>query len=69
MVKNMGTVDRVVRVALGIALLAFALFGPADIGWKWIGFIGIVPLATSVVSFCPAYRLLGIRTCTPETAS
>jgi hypothetical protein len=56
--KNVGLVDRVARALIGLALLAWAVMGGPL--WAWIG---IVPLATAVFSFCPAYRLLGIRTC------
>jgi hypothetical protein len=58
MTKNMGLIDRVLRAAVGIALIAWALTGGPV--WTWIG---VVPLLTSVVSFCPAYALLGIHTC------
>lgn len=60
---NMGSIDRLLRVILGLALLAFAFFGPADIAWKWVGYIGVVPLLTAAIGWCPAYTLLGIRTC------
>jgi hypothetical protein len=60
---NMGSIDRLLRVILGLALLAFAAFGPADIAWKWVGYIGVVPLLTAAIGWCPAYTLLGIRTC------
>ena len=58
MTKNIGLIDRVLRAAIGIALIVWALAGGPV--WAWIG---IVPLLTSAVSFCPAYALLGIRTC------
>lgn len=61
MVKNMGMVDRILRVVVGIALLAFAIAGPADIAWKWVGFIGIVPLVTALIGWCPLYTVLGIK--------
>ena len=59
---NEGTVDRILRVVLGIALLAWVLTGPQE-GWRLLGWIGIVPLVTGLVGFCPLYRLLGFRTC------
>ena len=62
MTKNVGSVDRIVRIVAGLALIAFALFGPAEIGWKWVGFIGVVPILTAFVGVCPAYSLFGIRT-------
>ena len=56
--RNVGLIDRLLRAAVGIALIAWALTtGPV---WAWIG---VVPLLTAVFSFCPAYTLLGIRTC------
>ena len=63
MTRNVGSVDRIVRIVAGLALIAFALFGPAEIGWKWVGFIGVVPILTAFAGVCPAYSLFGIRTC------
>jgi hypothetical protein len=51
--------DRLIRVAIGLALLALVFVGP-KVAWGWIG---IVPLATGLVGFCPLYRLLGVSTC------
>ncbi len=59
MTANEGTLDRTIRVVLGIALVAVALVGP-KIPW---GFIGVVPLLTGLVGFCPLYRLVGLSTC------
>ena len=59
---NMGSADRIIRIVLGLALIAFALFGPADIAWKWVGWIGVVPLVTSFVGWCPLYTVLGLKT-------
>ena len=57
MEKNIGQTDRIIRAVIGIALILWALTGgPA---WAWIG---ILPLATAGISFCPAYRLLGMHT-------
>lgn len=63
MTANMGTVDRVVRVIVGLALIAFALgmIAPGT-GWNWIGWIGVVPLLTAVLGTCPAYSMLGCST-------
>jgi hypothetical protein len=60
MTANIGTADRVVRILLGIVLLAlvFLLEG----GVRWIGLIGLVLIATAFVRYCPAYGLLGLRT-------
>jgi len=59
MTPNVGTIDRTLRIIGGLALIALAAFG--QIG-AW-GYIGIVPLATGLFRFCPAYTLLGLRTC------
>ncbi|MDR3437903.1 MAG: DUF2892 domain-containing protein [Telmatospirillum sp.] len=58
MTRNVGTIDRVARAVIGLALIAWALMGGPV--WAWVG---VVPLATAVVSFCPAYALLGLKTC------
>ncbi|HEY9277796.1 MAG TPA: DUF2892 domain-containing protein [Methylotenera sp.] len=59
MKANVGSVDRFVRIVAGLALIAWVLFanGPT---WAWIG---VLPLATGLFSFCGAYSLLGINTC------
>ena len=57
MTKNMGNVDRVVRVVLGVGLLAWGYMEQ-----NWLGAIGIVPLATAVIGWCPAYAPFGIKT-------
>ncbi len=59
MEKNVGSLDRILRIIVGIALIALVFVGPqTPFGW-----IGVVPLATALIGWCPAYRLLGIRTC------
>lgn len=56
---NEGTVDRALRVVVGVVLLALAFVGPKTP----FGFLGIVPLATGLLGSCPLYTLLGISTC------
>lgn len=57
--KNVGTLDRALRIGAGLALIALAATG--TIGpWGWIG---IVPLGTGLLGWCPAYTLFGIKTC------
>ena len=56
--SNIGALDRVLRIVVGLVLIFLAFWGPET---PW-GYIGIVPLATAFVGFCPAYRLLGICT-------
>ena len=57
--KNEHTVERVLRVALGLGLISLAVVGPRT---PW-GFLGIVPLATGLLGSCPLYTLFGISTC------
>jgi hypothetical protein len=58
--ENVGDTDRVIRVVAGVAILClfFLLQGDA----RWIALLGIVPLATGVIRWCPAYRLFGFTT-------
>ncbi len=60
---NEGTIDRVLRVVLGIALIALALTK----GWLW-AWIGVVPLLTGAMGVCPLYLLFGINTCGAKKA-
>ncbi|MBL9013735.1 MAG: DUF2892 domain-containing protein [Myxococcales bacterium] len=59
MMTNEASFDRVLRVVLGIVLLALVFVGPRT-PWGWLG---LVPLATGLAGFCPLYRLVGIDTC------
>ncbi len=63
MTKNEGLLDRVVRVVVGLALIAspLGLYG-ADYASLW-GWIGAVPLLTGVIGWCPGYSLIGVKTC------
>lgn len=63
MTANVGSIDRILRVVAGIALIAFAIMAPESIGWKWVGYFGIVPLLTGLAGTCPAYSLIGLNTC------
>ena len=57
--RNEGSLDRLLRIVAGVVLLALVFVGPhTPLGW-----IGIVPLLTGIVGFCPAYKILGINTC------
>jgi hypothetical protein len=57
--RNEHTIDRLLRVCLGIALLALVVVGPKS---YW-GLLGLVPLATGLIGSCPLYTVLGISTC------
>jgi hypothetical protein len=59
MIPNVGSTDKIVRIAVGAILILLALVG--TIGW-W-GWIGIVLIATGLMNWCPAYTLFGIKTC------
>jgi Protein of unknown function (DUF2892) len=59
MPQNEGTIDRALRVILGLVLIALVFVGPQTT-WGWVG---VVPLLTGLVGFCPLYRLVGINTC------
>jgi Protein of unknown function (DUF2892) len=60
---NVGSIDRMLRVVIGLALIAFAIpLGFPQTGWNWIGWIGVVPIITAIVGNCPGYSLLGFST-------
>ena len=60
---NVGLIDRVARIAIGLVLIAYAIpIGFAPTGWNWVGWIGVVPLLTAIFGFCPLYTLLGVST-------
>lgn len=56
---NVGTPDRVLRVVIGLVLIALAATGHGGM----VGWLGVVLLATGLFRFCPAYALLGVNTC------
>ena len=65
MPRNEGTIDRVLRVIVGLAIISLVFVGPkTPLGW-----LGVVPLLTGIVGFCPAYALFGIRTCRLQNKS
>ena len=64
MKSNVGGIDRILRIVLGIALIALTLTGTIGL-WGWIG---VVPLATAAMGSCPLYTLLGLSTCPVKTS-
>ncbi len=60
MIKNIHPIERVIRVTVGGVLASMAFWGPEN---KWF-LIGIVPVLTGLMGWCPPYQLLGINTCT-----
>jgi hypothetical protein len=64
MSKNVGGLDRVVRIILGLLLIAYAIpLGFQHTGWNAVGWIGVIPLLTAVVGTCPLYSIVGVSTC------
>jgi hypothetical protein len=61
---NEGTIDRAVRIVLGLGILSLAITGPQSP----LGYLGLVPLATGLIGFCPLYKVLGISTCAVKKA-
>jgi Protein of unknown function (DUF2892) len=59
MTCNVGGIDRILRAIVGLGLISLAFLGPQS-PWGWLG---IVPLATAVLGWCPPYALLGFSTC------
>jgi hypothetical protein len=59
MKMNAGTIDRILRVLIGIGLLSLALTGPKTA----FGYIGIIPVLTGLFGYCPVYTVLGVNTC------
>lgn len=58
MTKNVGGIDKILRIVVGIGLIVWALAGGPV--WAWIG---LLPLATGLMGWCPAYKLIGANTC------
>jgi hypothetical protein len=57
MKKNVGSADKVIRIILGVAIIAFGIYSQS-----WWGLVGIVPLFTAFIGWCPAYNLIGVST-------
>ncbi len=59
MPTNEGTIDRALRIIVGLGILSLVFVGPQT-PWGWIG---VVPLLTGLVGYCPAYSIFGLNTC------
>lgn len=59
MKKNVGNIDRIARIVIGVALLSLTVIGPKTL---W-GLIGIIPVVTATFSFCPLYPIFGFSSC------
>ena len=61
MSKNVGSIDSILRVLLGLVLIAYAIpVGFPSTGWNWVGWIGVLPILTALVGNCPAYSVFGV---------
>lgn len=60
--RNEHIIERVIRVVLGVAILSLAYFGPQT---PW-AFLGVIPLITGLLGFCPLYKVIGFSTCSGE---
>ena len=67
MTKNVGGIDRVLRIVVGLALIA-GFFLNTDGAYRWAYLLGIIPLATGLLSTCPLYSILGVSTCPVKRA-
>jgi hypothetical protein len=59
MKQNIGNTERIIRAIVGIGLISLVFVGPQTV-WGWIG---VIPLGTAIIGWCPPYALLGINTC------
>jgi hypothetical protein len=64
MKQNVHNIERVIRIIVGLGLISLVFAGPQSV-WGWIG---VVPLATGILGWCPPYSLLGINTCGTKKA-
>lgn len=65
---NVGGIDRILRIIVGLLLISLVFFGEQIIGQNVVwGWIGVIPLATGIFKFCAAYKLIGLSTCAKET--
>lgn len=62
MTRNVGNAERVIRVIIGLAILSLAFVGPKS---PW-AFLGVIPILTGLLGWCPPYSLLGINTCSKK---
>ncbi|WP_297322589.1 DUF2892 domain-containing protein [uncultured Bartonella sp.] len=61
MVHNLGSVDRIIRVIIGLVLLSLVFF--LDSRARWFGLIGLIPLVTAAIGYCPLYKIFGLSSC------
>ncbi len=56
--KNMGQVDRIIRAVIGVVVMVFGVMYHS-----WLGAIGLIPLITAGIGFCPLYKIIGFKSC------
>ena len=61
MTQNVGGIDRILRIVAGLAILSLLVL--LDGNARWWGLVGLVPLGTALLRWCPAYPLIGVNTC------
>ncbi|HEB80760.1 MAG TPA: DUF2892 domain-containing protein [Chromatiales bacterium] len=61
--ENVGNIDRVLRIVVGLAIISLIFWGPRT-AWGWIG---VIPIVSALIGWCPLYTTLGIRTCPVKT--
>jgi len=66
MTRNIGDTDRVIRIIAGLGLLSLIVI--LDGNARWWGLIGLAPIATAAIGYCPPYAWMGINTCAKEAA-
>ncbi|EKE78703.1 MULTISPECIES: DUF2892 domain-containing protein [Oceanibaculum] len=66
MTQNVGGIDRTLRIVAGLAILSLLVL--LDGNERWWGLLGLVPLTTALLRWCPAYTLIGVNTCPARTA-
>lgn len=63
MSENVGSIDRALRIVIGVLLICFAFpLGFPNTGWNWIGWIGVMPILTAIFGTYPAYSVIGFST-------
>lgn len=65
MQQNVGSLDKTLRIVLGLGLLSLLFLLEAPM--RYLGLIGVVPLGTALIGWCPLYRLIGVNTCKLKT--
>lgn len=64
MTKNIGSMDKKIRMIVGLAIIAWGFYAK-----NWWGAVGLIPLLTALINWCPPYALLGLNTCGVKTST